>query len=273
MRKYIIFANLFLVIAVIFLGMKSYDRAKELSQRKKINTPIKHSNREYTKARKYSRNSLLAGASHSVNYYNVIPEKDLFRPERKEYKEEPLSNKKKEVEIKKKDIQPPAVDLYGIMIDKKKSVALVYDKREKEQNLRYKVVSTGDEIQGYKVIRIQAEQIIVEKAGRMATIPLSHAKSARGGIMDTEEKVTKIIKKTEPTGKSVTMPKEARKLVPDKIPQKQKAPTFETKKKENTKPAITKKDIPMGVPFIVQKGNKKYRIIKTPVGEKKITIN
>ena len=34
----------------------------------------------------------------------------------------------------------------------------------------------------------------------------------------------------------------------------------------------SKKDIPMGVPFIVQEGNVKYKVIKTPVGEKKIMI-
>ena len=157
------------------------------------------------------------------------------------------------------------------MIDNTKKVALIYDKREREKNLRYKVVSKGDEIQGYKVTRIQAEQIIVEKDGSTATILLSQEKAARGGIMATKKKVPNIVNKTKEKGKSITIPKIDRKLVPDKTPHK--APAFEIKKNEKTTPVIAKKDIPMGIPFIVQEGNEKYRVIKTPVGEKKIRIN
>lgn len=241
MRKYIIFANLVLVIVFIFLGMKSYDSVRGLSLRKKVNIPIKDSNRDYANARKYSHTSFMAGANHPINYYDVIPEKNLFRPERKEYKD-PLSTEKKEAQAGGNSIPPPAIDLYGIMIDKQKKVALLYDKREKEKNLRYKVVSTGAEIQGYTIMRIQTEQIILEKDGRQATIQLSQAKAARGGIMATGKQARTIIGKEK------------------------------TKKKVVTKPVSSKKDIPMGVPFIVQEGNVKYRVIKTPVGEKKIRI-
>jgi hypothetical protein len=242
MRKYIIFANLVLVIVFIFLGMKSYDSVKGLSLRKKVNIPMKDSNRDYAKARKYSRTSFMAGANHPINYYDVIPEKNLFRPERKEYKEESLSTEKNQAQAGGNSISPPAIDLYGIMIDKQKKVALLYDKREKEKNLRYKIVSTGAEIQGYTIMRIQTEQIILEKDGRQATIQLSQEKAARGGIMATGKQARTIIGKEE------------------------------TKKKVVTKPVSSKKDIPMGVPFIVQEGNVKYRVIKTPVGEKKIRI-
>ena len=248
MRKYIIFANLALVIVVIFLGMKSYGRMKELSREKKINIPIKQGNREYAKVPKKLRPSSMAGSRHPGSYYDVIPKNNLFRPERKEY-EEPLSNEKKKAPMDNKDIRPPAVDLYGIMIDNNKKVALIYDQREKVQNLRYKVVSIGSEIQGYEVIRIQAEHIIVEKDGRRATIKLSQAKVARGGMMTPSKKVPKIVKKTKTTEKGVTTPGKVKKLVPDNIPPR--APAFEIKKE----------------------GGFTYKIIKTPVGERKIRIN
>ena len=273
MRKYIIFANCALVIVVIFLGMKSYDSVKELSQRKKMDIPIKHSKVEYSKTLRHSRTSFLAGASHPVNYYNVIPKKDLFRPEREEYNEESLSIEKKEASTVKKNIPMPAVDLYGIMIDKKKRVALLYDKREKEKNLRYKVVSIGAEIQGYTLVRIETDQIIVEKDGNTATILLNQVKAARGGVMVTKQKVRKIIgiekEKMKQTGTTKTG--QPIKIFPGI--EHSKSDAFKIQKEGAATTAIDKKDIPRGVPFIVQEGNVKYRVIKTPVGEKKVRIN
>ncbi len=219
MRRYIIFANIALFIIFIFLGMKGYDSLKELSLIKKANISVKDSHRDYTKARKGSHTSFIAGMGHSADYYDVIPEKDLFRPERKEYNE-PLSSEGDETQTGKERIPLPAIDLYGIMIDKQKKLALIYDRHEKEPGLRHKVVSLGAEIQGYKLKVIQPEQIVFEKGGFLSTIKLIHKKQARGGIMAAGKKAPKIIEKGETKGKGVQQPVSTKREIPRGRPYK-----------------------------------------------------
>jgi hypothetical protein len=246
MRRYIIFANIALFILFIFLGMKGSRGLIEFYRIKKGDISLTGDVQRHTKTRERTPAPVIAGMGHSIDYYDVIPEKDLFRPERKEY-ESPLPSEENEIQSVENEIRPPAIDLYGIMIDKQRKLALLYDKREKEQNLRYKVVSSGTEIQGYKLILIQPEQIIFEKNGRKATVKLSQAKAARGGIMTAGRKAPQIIK--EEKGKGASLAVSVKKEAPSEKPSESRRGT--AKEEEDVK----------------------YKIIDTPFGKLKRRIN
>lgn len=248
MRRYIIFANIALFIVFIFLGMNGSRGLRELYQVKKGNINLKGRLHDYQAHERLPASSI-AGMGHSADHYNVITEKDLFRPERKEY-EKPLPSEEDEmqdeVQTVENEIRPPAIDLYGIMIDRNRKLALLYDNREKEVNLRYKVVSSGTEIQGYKIIVIQPEQIIFEKDGRRTTIKLSQKKEARGGLMAAGGKTTQIIEEGKGKGASLA------------VSIKKDAP----RKKPETKSGTGKED-----------DSVKYKIVNTPFGKRKVRIN
>jgi hypothetical protein len=214
MRRYIVFANIALFIVCIFLGPRAYRGIGEVYSVKngvlhlRDGLPATHKERERLLA------PVIAGMGHPAEHYDVIHVKNLFRPEREEYENFLPSEGEEggdEAETAEKQIRPPDVDLYGIMIDTKRKVALIYDKRERDQYQRYKVVSPGDEIQGYKLVLIQPEEIVLEKDGRRATIELSQNKPARGGVMAVAKEAPKVAskEKAEATPTAVSVEKEA----------------------------------------------------------------
>jgi len=245
MRRYIIFTNIVLFILFIFLSMQDYNGFRKLYLIRQGDLDLKeNTNADYEKD--ILPASVIAGIGRSADYYNVIPEKDLFRQERKEY-EAPLPSEEDVGDTVEDGIKPPAVDLYGIMIEGQKKIALLYDKQEKEQNLRYKVVSPGTDIQGFNLIKIDPEQLIFEKNGKKAILVLSHQKQARGGIMSLGKGGAKVI-----TKKAETREEKGSQL----------AISVETSSKETSgtkrKSAQAKED-----------ENAEYKVVDTPFGKVK----
>jgi hypothetical protein len=271
MRRYIVFANIALFIVCIFLGPRAYREMREVYSSKngishlRGDLPTKHKEQERLPA------PVLAGMGHPADYYSVVHEKDLFRPERMEH-EEALPSEEEESEDEagtaKKEIRPPLIDLYGIMIEKKKKVALLYDRREINTNLRYKVAAQGDEIQGYKLVLIQPEQIVFEKSGQKATIGLSQKKPARGGIMAVAKEAPKVAKqekgKASPTAVSVE-----KKAVVKAPPGKGKASSLAVSVEKET---TVKKPSATGSSKGKSDEEGEYRIINTPFGKLKKRI-
>jgi hypothetical protein len=252
MRRYIILTNIALFILFIFLSIKGYNEARELILIKKGNLGIE-GNIDYNQTKDGLPASFIAGIGHSSDYYNVIPEKNLFRPERKEYESPlPLSSEEDSEEINVEDeIKPPAVDLYGIMIEGQKKTALLFDKRETDKNLQYKVVSPETTIQDFKLIRIEPNQLIFEKQGRKAILELSHKKYARGGVMSVESKKSPTVITTEGKGA--------------KTKDSKLAVSVESSEKGTSKISSTKKRSDKEG----EEDNAEYKIIDTPFGKVK----
>ena len=252
MRRYIILTNIALLVLFIFLSIKGYNEARELVLIKQGNLGIEE-NMDYNQEKEGLPGSFIAGIGHSYDYYNVIPEKDLFRPERKEH-ESPLPVEPEEENgevVLEDEIRPPAVDLYGIMIEGQRKTALLFDKREKDTKLQYKVVSQGTDIQDFKVIRIEPERLIFEKNGQKAILELSHDKQARGGFMSVgSAKSPKVVttKAKETKGKDSKL-----------------AVSVESSEKSDSKVSSTKKTSSKGK----EDDNAEIQIIDTPFGKVK----
>jgi hypothetical protein len=271
MRRYIVFGNIALFIVCIFLGPRAYREMREVYSAKNGILHLGDGLSPTHKEQERLPAPVIAGMGHPADYYRVIHEKNLFRPEREEYENFlPSEDEGEEDEAStgQKEIRPPAVDLYGIMIDEKKKVALLYDKREKNANLRYKVVSQGDEIQEYTLILIQPEQIVFEKSGAKATIELSQIKPARGGFMTVAKEAPKVAKtgtgEAAPTAVSVEK-KAAVKKPPGKGESSSLAVSVE---KEAAVKAPSKKSATKGTDD--EEGE--YKIIDTPFGKVKRKI-
>jgi len=252
MRRYIIITNIALFILCIFLSIKCYNEARELILIKKGDLGIE-GNIDNNQTKGGLPASFIAGMGHSSDYYNVIPEKNLFRPERKEY-EAHLPSQEDVEDIVEDKIKPPAVDLYGIMIEGQRKTALLFDKREKDKNLQYKVVSPGTTIHDFSLISIEPRQLIFEKNGRKAILELSHSKHARGGVMSVESKTSPKVVTAE--GKKAEE-KDTKLVV-----------SVESSEKETSKTSSIKKESGRGE----KEENAEYKVIDTPFGKIKRKI-
>ena len=267
MRRYIIFINIALLILFIFLSMKGYNEAKELVLIRKGHLGIEGSV-DGNQVKDGLPASFIAGIGHSSDYYDVIPEKNLFRPERKEYENPlPLPSEEEDVDGEEgiaieDEIKPPAVDLYGVMIEGQRKMALLFDKREMDKNLQYKVVSPGIAIQDFKLIRIEPNQLIFEKKGHKAVLELSHKKHARGGVMSVGAKASPKVITTAGGNKnkaSTKASKEDSKLVV----------SVDSPKKGSSSPISNIKKRPKKSGRGEKENNAEYQVVDTPFGKVK----
>jgi hypothetical protein len=159
------------------------------------------------------------------------------------------------------EIKPPAVDLYGIMIEGQRKTALLFDKREKDKNLQYKVVSPGTAIQDFKLIRIEPNQLIFEKKGHKAVLELSHNKYARGGVMSVGAKKSPKVVTTAGGKKKKTSTRaskgDSKLVVSVDSPKKGSSPISNIKKSPKRSGRGEKED------------NAEYQVVDTPFGKVK----
>jgi hypothetical protein len=229
MRRYIIFINSTLLILFLFLGTKGYHGAREWYLVKQGDIGIK-GGAPGSQAKERLPIPPKASLGHSIDYYHPVTEKDLFRPERREY-EAPLPSQEEPAPVVEKEIPPPAIELYGVMLEKGGELALLYDKREKDPDLRFKLVSPGTEVQGYTLAAIQAEQVVFKRNGHEIKIELSHGKSQRGGIMAASKIAPTIIEKG---GEKAPLAVSVEKKTPKKKPSKPKVTTAKKEEGEET---------------------------------------
>jgi len=107
--------------------------------------------------------------------YAIISEKNLFRPDRKEWViENPDS------EIVDKKVNPDELELYGTIIIGDKKSALIHEKKSKrkDKNEKAEIYSLGDYIGGYVVSAIDEKRVVLDYYGEKVTLYLHEGKES-----------------------------------------------------------------------------------------------
>jgi len=141
--------------------------------------------------------------AEAADPYTIISEKNLFRPDRKEWViEEPDSK------MVDKKVDPNKLELYGTIIIGDKKSALIHDKKSKKKggNKKAEIYSLGDYIGGYVVSVIDEKRVVLDYYGEKVTLYLHEGKEPTKGdftpLSEEKPKPKKIKqKKAEKKGK------------------------------------------------------------------------
>jgi len=146
LRRYILLINLVFILLVLFFGNRIYGVWKpgtDLNQR--LSQPPSNQ-------ASFSLPALLTSPKHARTDYQVIIDKDLFRPERTEWR---IHSKQKQ-----KDVNHSRTELnltvYGIVISDDLTFAWI---KLAGKNQKIKKVTEGDSMEGWTVSRIDADYV------------------------------------------------------------------------------------------------------------------
>ena len=206
LAKWII--NLGLACVTIYVGFKIYDVWSappspevilgQVSAKKTVSPALpKPSKREKIKP---------------ASYYQVIVEKDLFSPDRKPPKQDPEAQKgDKSVEKKR---LPANLQLFGVVLKGRSTKALLSNPDRRKNKKRYVWVTEGEEIGGYKLIRIHSDRVVLDKRGVRYELSLYAGKKRRTQPLRPKAQVRKTKKVPESVKKRAKTTKTRSSILP-----------------------------------------------------------
>ncbi len=133
--------------------------------------------------------------------YQIIVDKDLFRPERTEWKSPTGEGENVPARV------PPQIVVYGIVITKASKFAWIQEQGKTEKMIK---ISEGGEINGWKVVAIESNNLSVKNNGQTLTFNL---------IQPGKPKIRSI-------PKPAMRPQHKKPAKPSADPQSGRAPTF-----------------------------------------------
>jgi len=169
---------------------------------------------------------LLIETADAADPYAIISEKNLFRPDRKEWVIEEQDSK-----IVDKKIDPNELELYGTIIIGDKKSALIHDKKSKskgrgkakENNKQAEIYSLGDYVGGYVVSAIGEKRVVLDYYGEKVTLYLHEGKESPKGdvtpLPEEKPEPKKIRQRAEKKGKKDKKDKTPDMLSSGKIPE------------------------------------------------------
>jgi len=166
---------------------------------------------------------LLTETVDAADPYAIISEKNLFRPDRKEWVIEEQDSK-----IVDKKIDPNELELYGTIIIGDKKSALIHDKKSKskgrgkakENNKQAEIYSLGDYVGGYVVSAIGEKRVVLDYYGEKVTLYLHEGKeSPKGDVTPLSEEKPKLKKIKQRAEKKEKKDKMHDMLTSGKIPE------------------------------------------------------
>lgn len=150
-KKWLI--NICLAAVAVFFGVKAYD-----AWNREVTLP------EDTMAREAAVPGAVTVVADkqplAASNYDVVVEKDLFAPERKEIivsEPEPEKNKLSKVERRRID----RLSLLGVVMTKDRKTALIQAAKSREDPSGIRWVVEGDEVEGMRVVEIKDEKILL----------------------------------------------------------------------------------------------------------------
>lgn len=114
---------------------------------------------------------LAARSVEAADPYAIISEKNLFRPDRKEWIIE-----KPDAKMVDKKIDTSKLELFGTIIVGDKKGALIHDKQAKKEEKRTNIYSLGDYIGGYVISAIDEKRVVLDYYGEKVTLSLHEGK-------------------------------------------------------------------------------------------------
>ncbi|MFH0812037.1 MAG: hypothetical protein V2A69_04255 [Pseudomonadota bacterium] len=147
LRRYILIINFFLIIVSLFLVNKIYDVWKPTGHPKESAPSVKET--------KPALPTLTMAEQKKIprKAYQVIVDKDLFRPERTEWKPDVQTEQAKVAAA-----AAPQLKVFGIVISEGFKHAWVQEEGKAE---KVKRISEGDELSGWKVSNIEFNTVSV----------------------------------------------------------------------------------------------------------------
>lgn len=138
--------------------------------------------------------------AEAADPYAIISEKNLFRPDRKEWVIEKSDSK-----MVDKKINPDELELYGTIIVGNKKSALIHEKKTKRKgkrkNGKAEIYSLGDYVGGYVISAIDEKRVVLDYYGDKVTLYLHEGKESPKGdvtpLSEEKPKTRKIKHKSE----------------------------------------------------------------------------
>jgi hypothetical protein len=156
LRRYVIIINVLLIVVSFFLLSKIFRVWAPLESPKPA--AIKKENTANLPALKVSF------APHNPrNAYQGIVDKDLFRPERTEWKSPTEEGKNVSARI------PPQIVVYGIVITKASKFAWIQEQGKTAKMIK---ISEGGEISGWRVVTIESNTLSIKNGDQILTFNL-----------------------------------------------------------------------------------------------------
>lgn len=113
----------------------------------------------------------IAGPAEAADPYAVITEKNLFRPDRKEWVIEKLDTKMMDKKVDAGNLQ-----LYGTIIIGERKGALIQDKKANKNDKKSDLYSLGDYIGGYVLSAVEEKSVVLDYYGEKVTLYLHEGK-------------------------------------------------------------------------------------------------
>lgn len=175
--------NTVLCFVVAFLGFKDYETWN------RAGVPLPHKGIMAQKTEIENGNATLTVLSKepiSKEAYNLISEKNIFSPERKEYLIPPVAA----VAEAAKPVVRPQIVLYGVAIaEDYESATIVNSGRALQKGERETlIVKVGEQIEGYKVTKILSDRIALESNGETFEVLLNDKNAKKRMQLRTETK-------------------------------------------------------------------------------------
>jgi hypothetical protein len=199
-RRYVIIINVLLIAGSLFLlnrifrtwGADDYPKSAPIKKENVANLPALKINFSPHK---------------SKNDYQVIVDKDLFRPERTEWKSPTQEGENVSARV------PPQIVVYGIVITKASKYVWIQEQGKIDKLLK---IPEGGDINGWKVITIEANAIRVKSGDQILTFNLIQPNKPKTRTIPRPSIQTQPKKITNPTPNAESEP--ALKLVPQPPP-------------------------------------------------------
>jgi hypothetical protein len=155
-RRYVIIINVLLIAGSLFLltriisiwGTDRYPKTASLNKEKPTS---------------FLSLNMCFSPPKPKNYYQLIVNKDLFRPERTEWKSPTPEGENALARV------PPQLVLYGIVITKAVKYAWIQEQGKMDRLIK---ISEGGEINGWKVINIESNSLSVKNGAQVLTFNL-----------------------------------------------------------------------------------------------------
>ncbi|HPD60558.1 MAG TPA: hypothetical protein PKV48_02200 [Thermodesulfobacteriota bacterium] len=156
LRRYVIIINVLLIAGCLFL-------ANRIVKTWKTDEPLRSGFVKKEKVMNLTALKVNYPLYKSKNDYQTIVDKDLFRPERTEWKSPTQEGENAPARV------PPQVMVYGIVITQASKYAWIQEQGKTEKMIK---ISEGGEINGWKVITIEPDALSVKSGDQVITFNL-----------------------------------------------------------------------------------------------------